>query len=77
MSHNQMILEHLRKRGSISSAEAYRKYGCTRLAARIADLKKKNIAIDSEYVTGFRADGTEVRYKRYYLVDEEEELVNG
>lgn len=45
MSQNDIILTHLKEHGSITSIEAVNRYGITRLAARISDLKKRGIEI--------------------------------
>lgn len=39
MTQNQKIIRHLARRG-ITTAEAFSRYGITRLAARIAELRK-------------------------------------
>lgn len=38
---HQKVIEHLKKHGTITSMEAIEKYGATRLAAIIFDLRKK------------------------------------
>lgn len=45
MSQNDLIYAHLLEHGTITSLEAVRRYGITRLAARISDLKRKGIEI--------------------------------
>lgn len=69
MSQNEMILEHMKKFGSITSADAYELYGCHRLGARIADLKAVGHAITSEMESGKNRFGQTVHYKRYRLED--------
>ena len=44
----QKILKHLIRYGRITTYQAYDKYGCTRLPARIADLKSMGIGIETE-----------------------------
>lgn len=41
MTQNEKIMRHLKAYGSITSLEAFRDYGCTRLSARIWDLRNK------------------------------------
>lgn len=68
-SQNQKIHRYLltHKKG-ITSLEAYREFGCTRLAARIADIQKiYNIDIHSFFVEVDTADGDKARVKRYFL----------
>ena len=48
VSQEKLIADHLMKYGSISTWEAIQLYGCTRLPARISDLRKKGWQITSE-----------------------------
>lgn len=48
MTQAEQILAHLERRGSINPLEALDRYGCFRLAARIADLKAEGHNITSE-----------------------------
>lgn len=52
MTQNEVILRHLREYGQITSMDAIMRYGCTRLAARIAELKKDGYDIESEKPKG-------------------------
>ena len=61
----QEILAHLQRNGEISQLEAFREYGCWRLASRISDLKKAGYAIGrrmEQYVNG---NGRTVQYAVY------------
>ena len=40
---NDMVLEHLLLKGTITPLDALVEYGCFRLGARIHDLKKKRL----------------------------------
>ena len=51
-THCDLILRHMKTYGSISHKEAEREYGCTRLAARISDLRRRGVDIQSQIVTG-------------------------
>jgi hypothetical protein len=72
-SQNQQILSHLRAGKHISQMDAYDLFGCTRLSARIYDLRKM---ID-DYATGETIESVSVafttrlgkpgHYSRYYL----------
>lgn len=44
-SQNEIIMEHLKIHGSITTYEAYNRYHITRLPARIHELKKKGVEI--------------------------------
>lgn len=72
-SQNALILEHLRAGKWISQMLAYDLFGCTRLAARIHDIRKKlddaNTGEDIESITiSFTTRlGSHGHYSRYYL----------
>ena len=63
-SQNQMIGEYLKAGHSITPLEALEKFGCFRLGARIADLKKQGFDIDTKIV---KNEGTGKRYASYSL----------
>lgn len=63
----QKILKHLLRYGRITTYQAYEKYGCTRLPARISDLKDKGIGIDRELVYK-KKNGEFTHYAIYRLV---------
>ena len=69
MKHNQrfLILRHLRHFGSITSWEAIREYGVTRLSAVIFDLHKNGINIPDAWEEEINRYGEPVRFKRYFL----------
>lgn len=51
-SKSQLVLEHLQRKGSITSWEAIENYGATRLSAIIFNLKKKyNITTEDVHIT--------------------------
>ena len=62
MSQNKDILNHLIEKGTITPIEALNLYGCFRLGARIADLKKEGVAIRTDIVA---RDGK--RFAQYSL----------
>lgn len=61
------ILEHLRKYPWLTSEEAFRKYGITRLAACIFDLREKGYNIETVMVETETRFGESCRYARYIL----------
>lgn len=65
------ILAYMREHGSITTFEAFEQLGITRLAARIADLKKLGIVIQSYVCSGINRYGKVVTYTRYWIVEEE------
>ena len=73
-SQNKQILEYMRENTFITPMEAMQKFGCMRLAARIADLKAEGHKIITEfgYHDSKRRPGKQVRYARYFLIEEDE-----
>ena len=64
----QKILKHLIRYGQITSMQAIKNFGCTRLAARIADLKEKGVGIETEMVYKKSANGEYIHYGLYKLM---------
>lgn len=50
-SQNAKILDYMLRGHKINGLYALKSYGCFRLPARIADLKKKGWPIQSEFIT--------------------------
>lgn len=71
-SQNEMILNHMKTYGGITSSQAFAMYGCTRLSARIADLRGMGIDITSERVTKRNRFGEKVSFNRYMINRKEE-----
>lgn len=68
MSQNEMILDYLRKEGSITQAEAINRFGCYRLGARVWELKQRGHKIIKYTEKGRNRFGLPTRYARYALV---------
>ena len=66
ISLKQRVLEYMREYGSISSLEAFRDLGVTRLSAAIFELRKE-YDIRSEWEECPNRWGDKVRFVRYYL----------
>ena len=69
MTHNEMILLHMQTRGGITSMEAFEEYGCTRLSARIKNLRDAGHHIDTIPETSRNRLGKKVCYARYVIRD--------
>jgi hypothetical protein len=67
MTQSQVIIEHLKKHGSITQKEAIDNYGIMRLGARIWDLKRQGHVISTERETGVNRYGEKTAYARYRL----------
>lgn len=66
----QAVLEHLRKHGEITSMDAFKLYGCTRLAAVIHEFRKLGYVIDTIEEHGKTRYNTPAKYARYVLAKE-------
>lgn len=66
-SHEKMILDYMRKHGSITAMDAIRDFGCMRLASRVSDLRDDGYNIETVLEVGKNRQGDSVRYARYYL----------
>lgn len=66
MKQVEAVLQHLKREGSLTSKEAFELYGITRLSARILELRKLGVAIESvnETVgTRYEKPATIARYR--------------
>ena len=63
----ERIIQYMRDFGSITTLQAFTDLGCTRLASRVADLKRQGYDIKSEFVSGKNRYDETVSYKKYYL----------
>ena len=61
------VLDHLHMHGTITSMEAFRLYGITRLAAVVFDLRKLGYDIVTMDVTEHNRYGEPTTFARYYL----------
>lgn len=66
---NDRVLAYMRSHNGITSLDAYRDLGCTRLSARIADLKEMGIAIGKIMVDRENRYGETVKVAQYFEVE--------
>jgi len=70
----QKVLRHIDKYGSINTLDAIKRYGITRLASRIYELKKyHDFKIDKTLIATTNKYGQPVHYAKYYFSDEQKE----
>lgn len=62
-----LVLNHLKKHGSITSLEAIENYGATRLSAIIFSLRKKGYSIETVDVKGVDRYGNSMVYGKYVM----------
>lgn len=67
MSDKDKVLEHLRAHKTITAWEAINEFGCLRLAARVADLRRDGYCIDTEIVRDRDRFGEVAKFARYHL----------
>lgn len=67
MNQHKAVLEWLKSKGSISSLEAFKELGVTRLSAIIFNLRKRGYDIETVTCEGTDRFGHPMRYARYYL----------
>ena len=61
------VLEHLRKYGSLTSMDAFKYFGVTRLSAVIFDLRKAGHDIETVWEETENRYDEHCRFGRYYL----------
>lgn len=69
MTQTNRVLNYMRQYGSITSLEAFRDLGITRLSGVIFDLRK-SYAIGSKTESSRNRYGEKTSYSRYYLEEE-------
>ena len=69
MTQCKKIHEYMKKYGSITSLDAFRDIGCTRLSARIHDLREQGVKIDSKMVEVPTRDG-KTTVSSYFLAED-------
>ncbi len=74
LSQNTKVLNHLKNIGPITSMVAFNKYGITRLAARIRDLRDKGYSINSTLIKA--SDSSFGRHAEYTIFEEGNSNVN-
>ena len=67
ITHKQRVLDYVKKFGSISSLEAFRDLGNTRLSSTIFLLKEDGYKITTKNETTKNRFGDKTTYCRYYI----------
>ena len=67
VTHKDRVLQYLRDVGSITSLDAIREFGNTRLSASIWLLRNEGYNIKTTFETNKNRYGEKVSYARYYL----------
>lgn len=67
MTQCERVLRHLEDHGAITTYEAFREYGITRLPSRIHDLRGQGFSITSSYKTEKNRYGEKIHFMVYRL----------
>ena len=67
MTQKEQILAHMKLTGGITTKQAYDNFGCTRLSARIWDLRHDGWSIKEERITVTTRTGKRANVVRYSL----------
>ena len=67
MTQAERVMDYIAEFGSISSMEAFRDLGITRLAARIADLESNGVCFSRQIEMVLNRYGEKVYFTRYSL----------
>lgn len=67
-----MVLRHLKNHKGLTTWEAFKEYGITRLSAKIFVLRKNGLIIQNEDVYARNRYDEPVRFVRYKLVSDKE-----
>jgi putative heme degradation protein len=69
----ERLLRYLTEFGSITSFEAFKELGDTRLSATIFNLRKQGNSITDTWENCINRYGKKVRYKKYILLSDDSE----
>lgn len=67
LNQEQVLLNHFAKHKTITSMDAFKLYGITRLSAKIYNLRERGYEIDMVWEESVNRYGTPVRYGRYFI----------
>lgn len=66
-THKKQVFNHMMTHGFISDMVARDNYGCTRVGARIYDLRKEGVNIESVRVPFINQNGHRGQYCQYWI----------
>ena len=67
----RVVFNHLVEHGELTSMDAFKLYGCTRLAAIVCDFRKMGydiLTVDEDWINRY---GSHVKYARYVMTTKE------
>ena len=72
-SQNALILDHLKRGGTLTGLDALRLYGVSHLPRRVLDLRESGHDLQSTWVHVEKANGQTARVKEWRLQTKEEQ----
>ena len=69
------LLNHFIMRGGLTSFEAFERFGCTRLAARVLELSRKGYRFRRDPVKVVTRYGARVTVTKYTLLDRRDHIL--
>lgn len=63
----QRVFDYMIKNNGITTLDAVKDLGCTRLSARIFEMRKKGVNVSSELVKVFNRFGEHCWIKKYFI----------
>lgn len=73
MTQCEKIIDYIKRYGSITTWDAFRDLGITRLSGRIHDLTQKGYDFNRESITTKNRDGESVTFTKYSFKEERED----
>ena len=70
MTQNDRVVSYMKKEHGITTLEAFKNLGVTRLSARIHDIRDMGYVVGDEFIKVIERNGTETRVKTYWLINE-------
>lgn len=70
----QRVLDYMDEFGSITSLDAFRDLGITRLSAVVFDLRKEGYNVQSETIGAKNRYGEIAHFSKYYIPKENEQI---
>ena len=67
MTQCELVVKYINDFGSITTREAFLDLGCTRLPARVSDLKDRGYKFNDKWEFGKNRYGKKVKWKRYWF----------
>jgi hypothetical protein len=72
LTQNDRVVAYMKKEHGITTLEAFKNLGITRLSARIHDIRDMGYVVGDEFIKAIDRNGSETRVKMYWLIREPE-----